>query len=98
MMTLFKDARKETDRLIPDYKIAFGGLCGVDLNHYNHLFLYDRLQSIIDDTIDTLNYAIRADNINHQIYHPTLTSQIHLKRKGKSQSNQCRLMGRCAFV
>lgn len=92
MMSLFKRARAETTRLFPDYMIAFGGLCGVDLNHYNRLPAFHILQPVIDDTVNTLNYAIHADNINHHVYHPTLTSNIHLKRKGKSQRNQYRLL------
>lgn len=64
----------------------------MDLNHYNQLPSYHPLQPVIDETFDTLNYAIRADNINHGIYHPTLTSKIHLKRRGKAQRNQYRLL------
>lgn len=92
MMSLFKSARRRSIELFPDYKIAFGGLCGVDLNHYNNLPHYHIHQPIIDDTVNLLNYAIRADNINCQVYHPTLTSKIHLKRKGKQQRNQYRLL------
>lgn len=46
---------------------------------------------MINDSVDTLNYAIRADNILHGNHHPTLTSKIHLKRRGKQQRNQYRL-------
>lgn len=35
MMTTFKTARNRTTELFPDLKLAFGGLCGVNLNRYN---------------------------------------------------------------
>lgn len=92
MMTTFKMARTRATELFPQLKVAFGGLCGVNLNRYNKQAHIDPLQPIINDTVDTLNYAIRAENILHGLHHPTLTSKIHLKRKGKKQRNQYRLL------
>lgn len=74
MISLFREARQRVTELFPDLRIAFGGLCGVNLNKYNGMTHFDPIQPVIDSTIETLNYAIKADNVRHDINHPTLTS------------------------
>lgn len=93
MLEVFCVAREETNLKFPLIKIAFGGLCGVDLNCYNGLPLFSNLQHVIDDTIYLLNYSIKTDNIAHGLIHPTLTSLVHNVRSPMhKRCNQYRLL------
>lgn len=83
MMSTFKLARNRASELSPELKIPL--VVFVVCNKQPEIH---PLQSVINDTLDTLNYAIRADNILHNIHLPTLTSKIHLKHKGKKQHNK----------
>lgn len=87
MINTFKEARRLVDERFPGTMILFGGLCGVNLNMYNGLPFYNPLQSVIDQTIDVLNYAIKADNINHGLIHPVLTRKVHRKEKKGSRNH-----------
>lgn len=91
MMNTFKEARRISNERFPGTMVLFGGLCGVNLNMYNCLPFYDNLQPVIDQTIDVLNYAIKADNLNHGLIHPVLTRKVHRKEK-KGARNQYHLL------
>lgn len=91
MMNIFKEARRISNERFPGTMVLFGGLCGVNLNMYNGLPFYDLLQPVIDQTIDVLNYAIKADNLNHGLIHPVLTRKVHRKEK-KGARNQYHLL------
>lgn len=77
----------------PNVKVAFGGLCGIDLNRYNGLTTFSPLQPIIDDTVHLLNYSIKTDNIANGLIHPTLTNRVHIiKSPMHKRQNQYRLL------
>lgn len=93
MLDTFRQAREETNLKFPNIKIAFGGLCGIDINRYNGLQSFSNLQHIIDDTVHLLNYSIKTDNIASGLIHPTLTSRVHIIRSPKhKRRNQYRLL------
>lgn len=78
MLDVFRMAREATNVKFLTTKIAFGGLCGMDINRYNGLQTFSSLQHIIHDTVHLLNYSIKTDNIAHGLIHPTLTSKVHI--------------------
>lgn len=92
MINVFREARLSVRQKFPQIKVAFGGLCGIDLNQYNGLQSFSELQPVIDDTVHLLNYHIKTDNIQHGMVHPTLTSRIHIVRTNKPRRNQYRLL------
>lgn len=73
MIGVFRDARATVLQKFPQIKVAFGGLCGIDIDRYNGLSSFSPLQHVIDDTIHLLNYHVKTDNIQHGLVHPTLT-------------------------
>lgn len=93
MLELFRLAREKTNLLFPTTKVAFGGLCGLDIDRYNGLQSFSNLQHVIDDTVHLLNYSIKTDNIAHGLIHPTLTSRVHIVRSSMhKRGNQYRLL------
>lgn len=80
MIEVFKEARLRTNTIFPSIKVAFGGLCGFDLDRYNGLDFFNQLQPVIDDTIHLLNYHIKTDNVASGLVHLTLTSRVHIVR------------------
>lgn len=58
MIDVFRNARMKVLQKFPGIKVAFGGLCGIDIDRYNGLSTFHRLQPVIDDTIHLLNYHI----------------------------------------
>lgn len=92
MIGVFRDARMMVLQKFPGIKVAFGGLCGIDLDRYNGLLTFNTLQPVIDDTVHLLNYHIKTDNIQHGMVHPTITSRVHIVRSGKPRRNQYRLL------
>lgn len=59
MIEVFKEARQHTNTSFPTIKVAFGGLCGIDIDRYNGLDSFNHLQPIIDNTVHLLNYHIK---------------------------------------
>lgn len=92
MTWVFRDARALATQKFPHIKVAFGGLCGIDIDRYNGLPTFSPLQHVIDDVVHLLNYHIKADNIQHGMVHPTLTSRVHITRARKPRRNQYRLL------
>lgn len=92
MINVFREARSTVIHKFPGTKIAFGGLCGIDINRYNGFTDFSPLQPVIDDTVHLLNFHIKTDNIQHGLVHPTLTSRVHRVRTGKPRRNQYRLL------
>lgn len=92
MISIFREARTVVVQKFPDIKVAFGGLCGIDINRYNGLSTFSNLQPVIDDTVHLLNFHIKTDNIQHGLVHPTLTSRVHIVRTHKPRRNQYRLL------
>lgn len=93
MIEVFSEARRQVTSKFPGIKIAFGGLCGIDLDRYNGLTSFSNLQPIIDDTVHLLNYQIKTDNVANGLVHPTLTSKIHIVRsRMPRRRNQYRLL------
>lgn len=92
MIDVFRTARNTVNEKFPETKVAFGGLCGIDLDRYNGRATFSPLQPIVDDTIHLLNYHIKTDNIQHGLVHPTLTSRVHIVRSNRPRRNQYRLL------
>lgn len=92
MIGVFRDARTMAIQKFPGMKVAFGGLCGIDIDRYNGLTTFNALQPVIDDTVHLLNYHIKTDNVQHGMVHPTITSRVHIVRSGRSRRNQYRLL------
>lgn len=92
MISVFKNARELAIQKFPHIKVAFGGVCGIDIDRYNGLTTFSPLQPVIDDTVHLLNYQIKTDNIQHGLVHPTLTSRVHITRSKKTRRNQYRLL------
>lgn len=76
MISVFEEARTLAASLFPDIIIAFGGLCGVDVNKYNRAPGFHPYQAVIDCVIDPLNWEIKCGNMMQGIIHPTLTAKI----------------------
>lgn len=93
MIEVFKEARLYTNANFPAIKVAFGGLCGIDIDRYNGFNSFNHLQPVIDDTIHLLNYHIKTDNVACGLVHPTLTSRVHIVRSRlPRRRNQYRLL------
>lgn len=92
MIGVFRDARATVLQKFPNIKVAFGGVCGIDIDRYNGLPTFNQLQPVIDDTVHLLNFHIKTDNIQHGLVHPTLTSRVHIVRSRKPRRNQYRLL------
>lgn len=92
MIGVFPEARMRTGHRYPNLRVGFGGLCGFEINRYNRWPGVSPYQRIIDDVVDSLNYVIMNNNIQHQIVHPTLTRKIHRRSWKCGFRNQYRLL------
>lgn len=92
MMSVFHQARLLAASLFPDVTVAFGGLCGVDINRYNRCPGHHHLQAVIDQVIDPINWEIKRGNIARGIVHPTITGKIHRRSATRGNRNQYRLL------
>lgn len=92
MMGVLRQARALARRLFPGVVVAFGGLCGVNLNKYNRCFGYHSQQTVIDRVIDPINWEIKRGNMALGIVHPTLTGKIHRRSSTRGNRNQYRLL------
>lgn len=88
----FSTARSLVSTRYPSLKVAFGGLCGMDLNRYNGLLGRSYYQSVIDMVIVAINLQIEEDNIANRLIHPTLTRKIHKRSRKQGIRNQYRLL------
>lgn len=71
-------------RLLPNTKIIFGGLCGMDLNRYNHRNGYHAQQGILDDVVHQVNLLIHELNLHNGVPHPNLTNKVHKVANGNN--------------
>lgn len=88
----FSSARLLVSTRHPHLRVAFGGLCGMDLNRYNGLPGHSEYQSVVDSVIVSINLQIEEDNIANHVIHPTVTRKIHKRSRKQGIRNQYRIL------
>lgn len=68
-------------------RFGFGGLIGINLNHYNGLDGYSPYQWVMDEAIMQINAYVRLLNLQLNLYHPRLTSRVHSFFRGRPRNN-----------
>lgn len=71
----------------PGVKFGFGGIIGMNLNHYNNLDGYSPHQWVMDEAVRQINAYIRLLNQQAHLYHPRLTTKVHAYYRGKPKNN-----------
>lgn len=92
MRMVLNSAFEYAVELFPNSNIAFGGLCGINLNMYNRQPGTHTLQGVIDNMIDQYNFEVKSLNIRNGLVHPTLTSKVHKRSSRHGNHNQYYLL------
>lgn len=92
MLGVLRLARALATQLFPHVTVAFGGLCGVNINKYNRRLGYHVYQPVVDQVIDPFNWEVKRGNMASNIIHPTLTTKIHKRSVRQGNRNQYRLL------
>lgn len=87
VIRLINRVRRHLIDSFPRTKFGFGGVIGIDINHYNDLEGYSPYQWIIDEAIRQINSYIRLLNQQLGLYHPRLTSKVHSYYRGKPKNH-----------
>lgn len=80
-------ARRRLIQLFEGVKFGFGGIIGLNLNHYNNIEGYSPYQWVIDGAVRQINAYIRLLNQQQNLYHPRLTSKVHSYYRGRPKNN-----------
>lgn len=68
-------------------RFGFGGMIGIDLNHYNSIEGYSPFQWVVDEAVRQINAYVRLLNQQCNLYHPRLTSKVHSFFRGRPKNH-----------